>query len=1059
MSQQYAKPATVAAAATAAATAAAAAGRPADSVSSSTATMTAPSAVNSRSTPYAPFTPSPLQWVRSASEATVASLEAGATTGAGDMTADVHMESEQEGEAADGTSRAYASHQASLTAALDKTAVILNELKDFNYGRWIVHYPEINPPLARASASHATQDDGELHRSTSSSDSLARAASPQPSSHAATVSAPSTPARHVLSRSYTQPPQRQQNDATQEHNGEEDDEAAAAAYTEAGDLSILRLDLKVGHGVHSSGPSSLAPGIPGVSGIHAAQSLVHSLEKSSVAQLLDGRMTQAIRHLEALRLRVGDKQSKVLVTGDLNAGKSTLVNSLLRRELMPTDQQPCTTVFWEVLDADEANDGYEEIHMLRDGKFYRREDESTYARYTLSQTEQIVAHAEELAAAAGENAMPPLIKCYCRDHRAKPESLLRSGVVDIALIDAPGLNRDSIKTTALFARQEEIDVVVFVVSAENHFTLSAKEFLWNASNDKAYVFIVVNKFDQIKNKDKCRRIVLEQIRQLSPRTYEDADELVHFVDSSAVFPDDTSADGVAAVALTEVAGSEPDSSIVETPSSESGNGSSKKLAGENVAGAAETATSPESNAAFARLETSLRDFVLLKRSKSKLLPAQTYILRLLSDIGFLARTNLAVAKAEQEEAQQRLLDARPALTECKRRHEKLSAQLEEEEERTVGSVSRTAHEQLHTALKAIARGAPAHAAFSLPVWPGLFDVWQYAEEVRLLLLDSLEAAVKDVEHNARLTTAAAVSTVKAIGEEQLPKDVERSNRVFLPHAMFSSSRNGHKVARRLYGRTAIRPGSSGNFAWLGLGPDVADLRSTDILDIPHFIQAIFPVAVACKSGGTSISPSKKPLTAEEEVGLAGSVTLGLGALTLVGGKALGAKAALEPFLRVFDLIGNQTARKWAGPILGLSVAAAVVYVIYDLPNSIPRNVGRSLHAAGMQPLKDIAASAAIDDVADYIGNNIGGSGSATFTALHTQRVSREVRKVMRLASYDLQETFRVAIAQRAQQVHDAETQEQSAIEAGEYFGRTSDQARVLRKQVDAMHIGDEQASA
>ena len=109
-----------------------------------------------------------------------------------------------------------------------------------------------------------------------------------------------------------------------------------------------------------------------------------------------------------------------------------------------------------------------------------------------------------------------MLKVYLADSRAPSESLLNNGVVDISLIDAPGLNRDSLKTTAVFARQEEIDVVVFVVSAENHFTLSSKEFLWNASNEKAYLFIVVNKFEQIKNKDKCRKSVLEQIKQLSP---------------------------------------------------------------------------------------------------------------------------------------------------------------------------------------------------------------------------------------------------------------------------------------------------------------------------------------------------------------------------------------------------------------------------------------------------------------------------------------------------------------------------------------------------------------
>ena len=197
-----------------------------------------------------------------------------------------------------------------------------------------------------------------------------------------------------------------------------------------------------------------------------------------------------------------------------------------------------------------------------------------------------------------------MIKLYLADTQAPSESLLNNGVVDISLIDAPGLNRDSIKTTAVFARREEIDVIVFVVSAENHFTLSAKEFLWNASNEKAYLFIVVNKYDQIKNKDKCRRMVLEQIKELSPRTYEDTEDLVHFVDSASALQPFTA------------------------------------------------------NPSFDDLVQSLRSFVLVKRSKSKLQPASTYLSKLLADIEFLAGANAIVADSELQRAREDLSEVR-----------------------------------------------------------------------------------------------------------------------------------------------------------------------------------------------------------------------------------------------------------------------------------------------------------------------------------------------------------------------------------------------------------------
>ncbi|KAJ1974053.1 mitofusin, partial [Dimargaris verticillata] len=179
------------------------------------------------------------------------------------------------------------------------------------------------------------------------------------------------------------------------------------------------------------------------------------------------------------------------------------------------------------------------------------------------------------------------------------QSLLRNGVVDIALIDSPGLNRDSLKTTQLFTRQEEIDVIVFVVNSENHFTLSGQEFLQTAGKEKAYIFIVVNKFDNIRNKDRCRRLILEQIRDLSPRTYANAQDLVHFV------------------------------SVAEVTRPLAGNGTE----------AAPVAIPP----AFSHLEQSLRSFTLEKRFTSKLAPAQRYLMNLLDDIALLSRENLTLA--------------------------------------------------------------------------------------------------------------------------------------------------------------------------------------------------------------------------------------------------------------------------------------------------------------------------------------------------------------------------------------------------------------------------------
>ena len=351
-------------------------------------------------------------------------------------------------------------------------------------------------------------------------------------------------------------------------------------------FSVLKLDLKLGN-------------------LHQTE-LVHSLEKSAVASLLDGQISSSIKHLLALRERIEDTSSKVLVTGDVNVGKSTFCNALLRRKVLPEDQLQNTSIFCEVLDSKE-NSGIEEVHAIRRGVTYNRHDESSYDVFTLHDLEKLVTDDETYSNC----------KIYLRDVRSIDKSLLNNGVVDISIIDAPSLNNDTTKTTAVFARQEEIDVVVFVVSASNQITLSAKEFIWAAANEKAYIFMVVNGYEIIKDKERFQKEILKQIHGLSPRTFKDSAELVHFVSSNA---------------------------IPTAPLGPGGSGGSGSSGGDGGDGDDDGDSDPKGKGKakqkekiqdFERLEESLRRFVLEKRARSKLAPAKTYLLNVLGDVNTL----------------------------------------------------------------------------------------------------------------------------------------------------------------------------------------------------------------------------------------------------------------------------------------------------------------------------------------------------------------------------------------------------------------------------------------
>ncbi|KAH8114781.1 hypothetical protein DFH11DRAFT_1593448 [Phellopilus nigrolimitatus] len=831
---------------------------------------------------------------------------------------------------AEDVQEAFIDHKNRLVHAIDGTKSILTDLREFNKSSWVVRYPhfrekESTPlpsplPSKRPSSvrrSMTFMDDPQ--NQTEVVFKRMRKGQPRSLSLASDVNAAEV------------------NDAEEEISG------LVPSKSDL-DFNVLRLDLKMGP--HGSAAT--------------ASSLVSQLEKSSIANLLDDRIAASLKHVEKLRTRVEDTSSKVLVTGDLNAGKSTLVNSLLRREIMPVDQQPCTTAFCEVHDAAENGDK-EEVHILTDANNYSVNDEATFKRASISDLEDLISENED---------SQQMVKVYINDPRAASDSFLNNGIADISLIDAPGLNRDSVKTTALFARQEEIDVVVFVVSAENHFTLSAREFLETASREKAYVFIVVNKFEGIRNKDKCKRLVLEQVKELSPNTYEDAADLVHFVDSSAVL-------GVHPL-----------------------------------------------NPAFESLESSLRSFVLLKRSKSKLHPAATYLTHLLADIDLLAGSNAILAKSELEFAKDSLNRVRPELEKMKNSREGLEGSLEQVEEDGASEASRNTKDILNQALELVGSGEPAveHPLIPMPSYPGLFGIWDYVRDVRKALLASLDDAVSLAEDEARLTTTSRVKDISALGDRFLPEGVERSRRVFMPEAMFALHRVGKNGKQRRSSGAVVAGGIYGLGIGLAQRQDMLETSFLDIFDAHHQYKAYF--------GDKTVASAEDD---EESLPSALSVvSVGVGALTMIGGKTLGMRSIIEGAVRITDLFGNDTARKWAAPVLGAFAIGLSVYFVLELPNTIPRTVGRRVRAA--------------------LARADGDDESTTFVGAHALRVTRETRKVLRIASWEQRERFLGAMDERAKEVEGAEGAERQAEKALAWLGDV--QSRTSDVRADACVVGD-----
>jgi mitofusin 2 len=585
-------------------------------------------------------------------------------------------------------------NRVALAKAIGQTVELLKNLQEMN-AQWPAHYPSVqrsdtDPQRPQLGHAQSTRDLTDFH-----SDSLQK---------------------QVMKRPYT--PKRAETSIGPSMGGESSSDAQQHKPAEPRlitpqiqqEFSILKLDLKVGALSQSE--------------------LVHSLEKKSIASLLDGKISQSVRHLLSLRDRIEDTSSKVLVTGDLNAGKSTFCNALLRRKILPEDQQPCTSIFCEVLDAKE-NGGFEEVHAVHKDVVYNRNDESTYDAYSLQDLEKIVS----------DNDRYMQCKVYVRDIRTIDQSLLNNGVVDIALIDAPGLNSDSVKTTAVFARQEEIDVVVFVVSAANHFTLSAKEFIWQAAHEKAYIFMVVNGFDNIRDKERCQRLILKELNGLSPQTFKEAKELVHFVSSNAIPvapampPDGPGGDGGGS-------GSASGGAPGDDDEDKDGKGKGKEK---------------EKIRDFEQLESDLRRFVLEKRARSKLAPAKTYLTNCLDDMNRLATVNRDVAQQELDKVSKELDELEPEYAERSQQRMVVSDQLDKDVDNTATEV----YDHTRTTLaNTIANVGYEDLGV---VYPGLISAFSFAEELREEMFRQITTSVQNCEDYGRARTVSGVNAIKSLG--------------------------------------------------------------------------------------------------------------------------------------------------------------------------------------------------------------------------------------------------------------------------------------------------------
>lgn len=277
------------------------------------------------------------------------------------------------------------------------------------------------------------------------------------------------------------------------------------------------------------------------------------------------------------------------------------------------------------------------------------------------------------------------------------------------------------------------------------------------------------------------------------------------------------------------------------------------------------------------MEERLRAFVLENRVKSKLSPAKNYLLNILSDLHVISESNHEEANKDLEHASSELKADQPAYERLLSARDRIFDQIEKLAEDSVRSLQTLANSRLDIAVDQI------EGAIHNLEYPGLFLIWQYAQDVVDSMAHALQKEVKALEGYAKDKTSTTIDQIHELGTceiGQYPRTVDVDT-------MFLKSRD-----RRIF----------------------VEIEATDFFDIDFNDKFSY-------------------------------LSVSLGAVTMVGGRVMGVKNVVSSIWNVSNVVGVNNARRWMVPVMGLASVGLVVYVVSDMRHAVERKLSRKFKAA------------------------------------------------------------------------------------------------------------------
>lgn len=219
--------------------------------------------------------------------------------------------------------------------------------------------------------------------------------------------------------------------------------------------------------------------------------------------------------LRATGERMASHKFSVGILGEFKRGKSTVINSLLEKEIVPSDVLPTSATMNRIT---YDMNPHAQI-LMRDG---------SVKEIQVEQLVDYVTKLDEEKEATAANVEEAVVYYPCK--------FCQNGV---DIIDTPGLNDDERMNRVTEEIIPKLDAVIMVLVSGSPFSMSESEFVRNKimASDLGKIIFLVNKMDQVRResdrqkllveiKNKIRETVLEKMAEIygaDSREYQDVE--------------------------------------------------------------------------------------------------------------------------------------------------------------------------------------------------------------------------------------------------------------------------------------------------------------------------------------------------------------------------------------------------------------------------------------------------------------------------------------------------------------------------------------------------------